>query len=394
MNVALVMIVVGVLAGASAGVVSSRSSVPDLGDPHLRRNTVRRVLSDHPLARRAARAVPRVAGAALAEAVVIAAVVVIACAAVVGLILVMIRSNVGLTRADAPVSQWAAEHATTGSTAVMSELSKFGGTAYVLIGAVAVTVYAGYRDRRWAVPIFVVVAMVGQFAVSNAIKWSVERARPSLSNLTGFSGTSFPSGHAVAAAAAWASAAFLLGRGRSRHVRGVLFGVAVGLGVTVAGTRVALGVHWTTDVIAGLMIGWSWFAVCAVLFGGRRLRPAEPLLVAREQTQADAVAVCEDRPVQFSAELRDRVADGTITLTFRRWSRLQVRVGGRYRSGGAMIEIDDIDLVPFSSIDDDDLALTGEADREALRRRTAHAGPVEDDTLVYRIEFHVVTPHS
>ena len=55
-----------------------------------------------------------------------------------------------------------------------------------------------------------------------------------------------------------------------------------------------------------------------------------------------------------------------------------------------MIEIDDIDLVPFSSVTDDDLALTGEVDLESLRRRTAHAGPVHDDTFVYRIEFHVV----
>jgi len=56
--------------------------------------------------------------------------------------------------------------------------------------------------------------------------------------------------------------------------------------------------------------------------------------------------------VQFSPELRDRVADGTIT--------------------------------------GEDLARTGEPDREALRRRAAHAGPIDDDTLLYRVEFHVV----
>jgi hypothetical protein len=94
--------------------------------------------------------------------------------------------------------------------------------------------------------------------------------------------------------------------------------------------------------------------------------------------------------MQFSAELRDRVADGTITVSYRLWSRPQVKVGGVYRSTTVMIEIDDMELVPFSSITDDDLARTGEPDREALRRRTAHAGPVHDDTLVYRIEFHVV----
>jgi hypothetical protein len=96
--------------------------------------------------------------------------------------------------------------------------------------------------------------------------------------------------------------------------------------------------------------------------------------------------------VQFSRELRDRVADGSITLTYRLWSRLQVKVGGVYRMEAVSIEVDDIELVPFSSITDDDLARTGEPDREALRERTAHAGPVHDDTLVYRIEFHVVTP--
>ena len=46
--------------------------------------------------------------------------------------------------------------------------------------------------------------------------------------------------------------------------------------------------------------------------------------------------------------------------------------------------------MPFSSIDAEDLALTGEPDLESLRRRAAHAGPIDDDTLVYRIEFHVV----
>lgn len=94
--------------------------------------------------------------------------------------------------------------------------------------------------------------------------------------------------------------------------------------------------------------------------------------------------------MQFSPDLRALVADGTITVSYRRWSRPQVKVGGTYRTAGVWIEIDDIDLVPFSAVTDDDLARTGEPDREALRRRAAHAGPVADDTFVYRVEFHVV----
>jgi len=96
--------------------------------------------------------------------------------------------------------------------------------------------------------------------------------------------------------------------------------------------------------------------------------------------------------VQFSRELRDLVADGTITVSYRLWSRPKVRVGRVYRSGAISIEIDEVDLVPFSSITDEDLAATGEPDREALRRRAAHAGPIDEDTLVFRVEFHVVTP--
>lgn len=94
--------------------------------------------------------------------------------------------------------------------------------------------------------------------------------------------------------------------------------------------------------------------------------------------------------MQFSRELRNDVLTGDVTLTFRLWSRPQVKVGGRYQVEDGEIEVDSIELVPFASIDDEDLRRSGEADREALRRRAAHAGPVEDDTLLYRIEFHAV----
>ncbi|QGG96697.1 ASCH domain-containing protein [Actinomarinicola tropica] len=93
--------------------------------------------------------------------------------------------------------------------------------------------------------------------------------------------------------------------------------------------------------------------------------------------------------VQFSAELRDRVADGSITVSYRLWSRRQVKVGGRYSVAGVTIVVDDVELVPLSSVTDEDLAQTGEADLESLRRRAAHAGPIDDDTLLHRIEFHV-----
>jgi hypothetical protein len=94
--------------------------------------------------------------------------------------------------------------------------------------------------------------------------------------------------------------------------------------------------------------------------------------------------------VEFSKELRDDIAAGDITITFRLWRRPHAKVGGRYRVGLAEIEVDSMELVPFGGISGADVRRAGEPDREALRTRTAHAGPIADDTLVYRIAFHVV----
>lgn len=92
----------------------------------------------------------------------------------------------------------------------------------------------------------------------------------------------------------------------------------------------------------------------------------------------------------FSPDLREGVASGDITVSVRLWQRAKVKAGGRYPSHGVTIEVDSAELLPFSAITAEDVERSGETDREAVRRRAAHAGPIDDDTLVYRIEFHVV----
>jgi hypothetical protein len=47
--------------------------------------------------------------------------------------------------------------------------------------------------------------------------------------------------------------------------------------------------------------------------------------------------------------------------------------------------------VPFAAVTAEDVRRAGEPDRETLRQRAAHAGPIDEDTLVFRIEFHAVT---
>ena len=94
--------------------------------------------------------------------------------------------------------------------------------------------------------------------------------------------------------------------------------------------------------------------------------------------------------MEFSPELRDAVLSGDITVSFRLWQRPRVKPGGRYRVGPGQIEVDSIELVPFAAVTAADVRESGEPDRETLRRRAAHAGPIGDDTLVYRVEFHAV----
>ena len=69
----------------------------------------------------------------------------------------------------------------------------------------------------------------------------------------------------------------------------MLAGAAVAVAIGVAASRVLLGVHWLSDVVAGLAFGWGWFALCAVAFGGRFLtfgQPAEKATRVAERAEA------------------------------------------------------------------------------------------------------------
>ena len=67
----------------------------------------------------------------------------------------------------------------------------------------------------------------------------------------------------------------------------------------------------------------------------------------------------------FSRELRGAVARGEITVSIRLWSRPQVKEGGRYPTCGVLIEVDSLELLPFSAVTDDDVRESGESDLEA-----------------------------
>ena len=68
-------------------------------------------------------------------------------------------------------------------------------------------------------------------------------------------------------------------------------GLAVGLAVAVAASRVMLAEHWLSDVVAGLALGWAWFSVCAIAFGGRLLSFGAGARAARTEARRAAQPV-------------------------------------------------------------------------------------------------------
>jgi undecaprenyl-diphosphatase len=158
-----------------------------------------------------------------------------------------------------------ADHAGPVSERGLTLITQLGETWLCVV--LAFVAIVGYLRRQPVDSVFLLTVLVGQWLLTNGIKELLDRVRPTLNPIAETLGPSFPSGHTTTAAAFWAGAALILGRDLPPHGRAVLAGAAAGIAVAVACTRVFLDVHWLTDTVAGLFLGWAWFAVCARLRG-------------------------------------------------------------------------------------------------------------------------------
>lgn len=206
-----------------------------------------------------------------------------------GMLAYLVRTNSHLIGIDNSVARWGNRHASVLSTHALNVITQLGATYTVIALCVVLAVAETLRTRSvWIVP-FLVIVVGGEGILTTTIKQLADRVRPSFNPTAASLGPSFPSGHSATAAAFFAAAALLLGRRRGRPARAVLAGLAAGIAVAVAASRVLLDVHWLTDVIAGLALGWAWLAVCAIAFGGRLLRfgaTAEAAARAANATEA------------------------------------------------------------------------------------------------------------
>lgn len=251
----------------------SRSPATDVEPRDEEAAVVRAASKSHAIVRFARRTSRNVAGSTL---LTVAFVSVLALSAIAGALLDMIVAGSGVAAIDSAVAEWGARNATESSTAILGLITHLGSSVGAII-VISILGYREWRERGTSSPaLFMAIVYGGHALISNVLKLVVERERPLVEHLVGTISSSFPSTHSGTAAAVWAAVALVLGTGRSRNFRMLLGAGAVTITAAVAASRALLGVHWLTDVLAGVAIGWAWFLLVAISFGGRAFRMGEP----------------------------------------------------------------------------------------------------------------------
>jgi undecaprenyl-diphosphatase len=203
----------------------------------------------------------------------------------IGVLALLVRTHSGFLSFDRSLESWGEQHTTDFASWMLNRVTSLGSTGVLVVTTIAVFVVETIRrPSRW-LPVFLIAVAIGQTLLSTGIKELVDRVRPTANPIAHTLGPSFPSGHTTGAAACFAAFALVLGRGRSRNVQSVLAGAAVFVAIAVAASRVLLSVHWLSDVVAGLALGWGWFAACSIAFGGRLLRLGAPVEAAERTAE-------------------------------------------------------------------------------------------------------------
>ncbi|WP_231626537.1 phosphatase PAP2 family protein [Novosphingobium sp. AAP83] len=157
----------------------------------------------------------------------------------------------------------------------MHDLTALGGVwVRILVGLGAITALLFQRMRQEAV--LLAGTIISGWLLNTALKLAVSRPRPSIvPHLTQASGHSFPSGHSFNSALVYIAIALTFAAiSQQRRVRWTLIGSAIVLSWGIAFSRVWLGVHYPSDVLAGWLGGAGWaFMASAVLH-----KPALPRL--------------------------------------------------------------------------------------------------------------------
>jgi undecaprenyl-diphosphatase len=176
-----------------------------------------------------------------------------------------------LSGIDQSVFEWFLEHREPWLTTVMKAVTLLGGSAFLIPLAIGIGAWFRWRSGRWQPLAMLGCAYLGALILSNSIKTLADRGRPPASLAIGvYDSPALPSGHATHAAAVWLMVGLVVAatapRGRQRFA---VWTAVVSIVVLVGVSRLYLGAHWLTDVLAGWAIGALWVLLVMLLMGRR-----------------------------------------------------------------------------------------------------------------------------
>jgi undecaprenyl-diphosphatase len=157
---------------------------------------------------------------------------------------------------DLQTMQAIAGHRDATLTAIAGIVTNAG--SFALLAPLSIAFLLLRRWKRRSDDIALLVTAAGSAVLPIVTKLIVARPRPTLEHLSQLTSLSFPSEHTTQAAAVYLTIAILLSKGLNRGWRELVVALAIVIALAVAWSRVYLGVHYPTDVVAGLLLGWGW----------------------------------------------------------------------------------------------------------------------------------------
>jgi membrane-associated phospholipid phosphatase len=179
-----------------------------------------------------------------------------------------------LVSVDGTIAIWLHANATGFVTVVLGGVTRLGG-AQVLLAVTLVAALCLLARRRIAEAALMGAALGGGEALNAALKGAFERPRPSFEEpLATAAGFSFPSGHAMVSLTVYGALACVIAAGAgSQRARVLAVGSAVALVLAIGFSRIYLGVHYASDVLAAYCAGLAWLTLCGLtLLAASRLR--------------------------------------------------------------------------------------------------------------------------
>ena len=152
---------------------------------------------------------------------------------------------------------------------LMQTITSLGSTRIIVLSAVLFTIFGWLLKRHWSEMAIFDLSLLGAYQLIEFLKASFQRVRPEPSGLVVAHGYSFPSGHSLITMVLFAYLAYLLVRFiPASWKRNLGVGVLLLLPILVGLSRIYLGVHYPSDVLAGWAVGAAWVGTCIV---GREL---------------------------------------------------------------------------------------------------------------------------